>query len=233
MNKISSFKNILFLSVSLKAFVISFLLVVAPLVLTGCASTYYSALEKAGIPKRELLVDRVVDTRDAQQEAQQQFQSALDQFGSVVKLEQTDLKTAYDRLDKEYKKSLSAAENVSTRIDKVESVSDALFAEWKKELKLYENAELKASSQAQLNATKSQYDVMLQGMHEAEKSMQPVLNIFRDNVLFLKHNLNAQAIGSLETEFDSLKLEISSLIQKMDDSINRSNKFIESLNSGS
>lgn len=203
------------------------------MLVTGCASTYYSAMETVGIPKREIMVDRVVDTRDAQQDAQKQFQSALDQFGSVVKLEQTDIKKAYDILNDEYEDALDAAENVSDRIDKVESVSDALFAEWKKELKLYDNAELKASSKAQLKATKSQYNAMLEGMHEAEISMQPVLNTFRDNVLFLKHNLNAQAIGSLAPEFDSLQLEINSLIRKMDESINKSNQFIDSLNSGS
>lgn len=179
------------------------------------------------------MVARVADTRDAQQDAQQQFQSALDQFGSVVKLEQTDLKKAYDTLNDEYEDSLEAAENVSARIDKVESVSDALFAEWKKELKIYDNAELKASSKAQLKVTKAQYNAMLEGMHEAELSMQPVLNTFRDNVLFLKHNLNAQAIGSLGPEFASLEHEINALIKKMDDSISQSNQFIDSLNSGS
>jgi len=76
-------------------------------------------MEKAGVPKREILVDRVVDTRDAQQDAQRQFQSALDQFGSVVKLEQIDLKKAYDTLNGEYQDSLKAAEKVSVRIDKV------------------------------------------------------------------------------------------------------------------
>jgi len=221
------------MNISLKTLLTLSTLIASTLLVMGCANTYYSAMEKVGIPKREIMVDRVADTRDAQQDAQQQFQSALDQFGSVVKLEQTDLKKAYDTLNDEYEESLEAAKNVSARIDKVESVSDALFAEWKKELKLYDNAELKASSKAQLKATKVQYNAMLEGMHEAELSMQPVLNTFRDNVLFLKHNLNAQAIGSLEPEFASLELEINTLIKKMDDSISQSNQFIDSLNSGS
>ena len=217
----------------LKTLLTTSFLIFSSLLMAGCASTYYSAMETVGVPKREILVDRVVDTRNAQQEAQTQFQSALDQFGSVVKLEQTDLKEAYDLLNDQYEGSLDAAENVSARIDKVESVSDALFAEWKKELKLYDNAELKASSKSQLKATKARYNEMLEGMHEAEISMQPVLNTFQDNVLFLKHNLNAQAIGSLAPEFHSLELEINALIRKMDDSISQSNQFIDSLKSGS
>lgn len=197
----------------------------------GCASTYYGAMESVGIPKRDILVSRVEDARDSQQDAQLQFQSALEQFGTVVQLEETDLKKAYDKLNREYKRSVKAADNVSSRIDSVESVSDALFKEWRKELKLYENAELRASSKKQLDATEARYKVMLKGMQEAEASMQPVLAIFHDNVLFLKHNLNAQAIGSLEPEFQTLQLEIEQLISKMNVSIEQSNRFIADLQS--
>ncbi len=199
----------------------------------GCASTYYSAMEKAGIPKRDILVSRVEDTLGSQQDAQQQFQSALEQFGSVVRLEQTDLKTAYDKLNREYEKSVRAADDVSSRIDSVESVSKALFAEWKNEIGLYDSADLKAASKKQLNVTQTRYKSMLAGMREAEASMQPVLRIFHDNVLFLKHNLNAQAIGSLAPEFEELQLEIDTLIRKMNDSIEQSNQFISEIQTGS
>ena len=63
-------------------------------------------------------------------------------------------------------------------------------------------------------------------MRSAERSMQPVLKTFRDNVLFLKHNLNAQAIGALRSEFSGLRTEIDKLIQKMNHSIDSSNQFI-------
>ncbi len=108
----------------------------------------------------------------------------------------------------------------------MESVSDALFKEWEKELKLYENKELRASSKKQLQKTKAHYQEMLASMHTAEKSMEPVLKTFRDNVLFLKHNLNAQAIGSLQSEFTSLKKDIDVLIKEMNKAIEHSNAFI-------
>ena len=126
------------------------LLLPAALSLVACSGTYYSALEGVGIHKRDLLVDRVEDARDSQQGAQVQFQSALDQFGSVVALEETDLKKAYDQLDAEYRKSADAAEEVSSRIDDVESVADALFDEWDDELDEYDNKELRDASRKQL-----------------------------------------------------------------------------------
>ena len=120
--------------------------------LTSCASTYYGAMEKVGVHKRDILVDRVEDGRDSQADAQKQFQSALEQFDSIVKLEETDLKKAYDKFDKEYKKCKSAADDVSSQIDKIESVADALFKEWKGELKEYESKNMRRSSEKQLTA---------------------------------------------------------------------------------
>ncbi len=196
------------------------------LLFTGCSSTYYGAMEKVGIHKRDIMVDRVADARDSQAEAQEQFKSALDQFNSVVTLKETDLKKAYDRLNKEYEACSAAAADVSERIEKVESVSEALFREWQDELDLYENKDLARASKKQLNATRSRYDEMISHMYRAEKSMDPVLKIFRDNVLFLKHNLNAQAIGSLQDEFANLETEIDTLIARMSTAIESSNAFI-------
>jgi hypothetical protein len=197
--------------------------------LGGCSKAYYGAMEKVGIHKRDILIDRVEDARDSQSEAQVQFKSALEQFGAIVHIENSDLKDAYEKLNAEFKDSEKAAEKVSDRIDKVESVADALFNEWESELELYKNADLRKSSKLKLRDTKARYNEMLASMHRAEKSMEPVLNSFRDNVLFLKHNLNAQAIGSLRSEFSSLKGEIDGLIKQMNVAIETSNKFISDI----
>ncbi|NNK97110.1 MAG: DUF2959 domain-containing protein, partial [Desulfobacterales bacterium] len=180
-------------------------------------------MEKVGIHKRDILVDRVEGARDSQVDAQEQFKSALEQFNSVVTLKETDLKKAYDRLNSEYEDCKDAAAMVSAKIRKVESVSEDLFDEWSDELRLYENRDLARASKKQLEATQLQYREMIDRMHRAEKSMDPVLKLFRDNVLFLKHNLNAQAIGSLQGEFANLENQIDNLIARMSEAIESSN----------
>ncbi|MES9830976.1 MAG: DUF2959 domain-containing protein [Candidatus Thiodiazotropha sp. DIVDIV] len=208
-----------------------YLLVGFLLFLAGCSSVYYDTMEQVGYHKRDILVDRVEAARDAQSDAQEQFKSALDQFASVIRLEESDLKQAYDSLNREFESSESAAQEVTDRIEKVESVAEALFEEWQDELDLYENKKLQASSKKKLSQTKTRYQSMLKSMQQAERTMQPVLNNFRDNVLFLKHNLNAQAIGSLRGEFGNLKADINNLINSMNQSIKRSNEFIRDMQS--
>ncbi len=204
---------------------LSFSLLLA-LTLSACSSAYYGAMEKVGFHKRDILVSRVEKAKDSQQEAQQQFKSALERFESVVTLAETDLAKAYKKLNAEYEDAEEAAEEVSERIDEVEDVAKALFKEWRQEISLYQNPNLKASSERKLQETEARYQQMMQSMREAEASMKPVLLTFRDNVLFLKHNLNAQAIGALRGEFTSLKANIESLIAQMNRSIESSNRFI-------
>lgn len=194
--------------------------------LAGCATVKYNTLEKFGIHKRDILVDNVADARDAQQEAQQQFKDALERFGSVVNIEETGLKKAYDRLSDEYEDSKDAADEVSEQIDDVEAVATALFREWEAEIDQYTNADLKRNSQNQYRTTQARYKEMLLTMQDAERSMAPVLATFKDNVLFLKHNLNAQAVGSLQNTFSNLQNDIDNLIRQMNLSIERSNQFI-------
>ena len=146
-------------------------------------------------------------------------------------LQDTDLKQAYDKLSAEYDDSQEAAEEVSDRINSVESVAEALFKEWEGEIDQYTNADFKRTSTSQLRETRTRYTGMLSTMRRSEQSMQPVLRTFRDNVLFLKHNLNAQAIGSLRGEFASLQDDIAVLVREMNRSIAESDQFIAELRS--
>lgn len=207
----------------------SFLFALALVGLVGCQSAYYGAMEKVGIHKRDILVDRVEETRDAQNEAQQQFNSALEELSALINFNGGELETIYNNLNDQYQSSTEAKALVSKRIDSVESVAQALFDEWEDEIDQYTNATFKRNSTKQLNDTKRLYARMLRSMHQSEKKMDPVLAALNDNVLYLKHNLNANAVNAIEVEFKQLKQEIAVLIKEVNQSIAESNKFIETL----
>uniref|UniRef100_UPI0021476BDE DUF2959 domain-containing protein n=1 Tax=Endozoicomonas sp. ONNA2 TaxID=2828741 RepID=UPI0021476BDE len=194
-----------------------------------CQSTYYSAMEKVGIHKRDIMVDRIEDTQTAQEQAQVQFQSALEQFQSVINFEGGDLEAAYNDLNSEYKDSLAAAERVRERIASVQGVSEALFDEWEDELNLYKSHSLRRASAQKLKDTRRQYQRMMVSLENSEQRMQPVLDAFRDQVLYLKHNLNARAISALKGEFSTIKADIDRLISDMQVSIDQSRQFIQAL----
>lgn len=200
-----------------------------PLVLSGCQSAYYSAMEQVGIHKRDILVDRVEDTRSAQDDAQQEFVSALEQFRQVVNFDVGELESVYNDMQSAYDDSEAAAESVSHNIRQVEEVAAALFEEWQEELDQYTSRKLRNQSAQSLKETKARYNSLHTRLKRSESKMQPVLAALKDNTLFLKHNLNARAIGSLKGEFGGIKRDIDRLLVEMQRSIQASDQFIKEM----
>lgn len=201
-------------------------------ILGGCSSAYYGTMEKFGVHKRDIMVDRVADARDAQVEAKEQFQSALEQFSSVVQVQGSDLARQYQVLNDEYEKSRDRADAVRSRIESVESVSEALFAEWENELDQYSSKALRRDSANKLRQTRKQYEGLIEAMWKAEGKIQPVLTVFHDQVLYLKHNLNAQAIAALQGELVTLERDVAGLIAEMESAIREADSFILRIQQG-
>jgi hypothetical protein len=200
----------------------------APL-LASCTTAYYRALETVGVEKRDILVDRVEDARDSQSDAKEQFTSALDRYRSVVNVDGGELEQIYDRLAGELERSEARAQAVEERVTAVESVAEDLFDEWESEIGQYADPALRRQSQRLLTDTRADYRRLIAAMRRADAAMDPVLTLFRDQVLFLRHNLNARAIGSLEAELADLERATASLIREMERSIEEASRFIDAL----
>ena len=201
----------------------------AVLWLAGCSAAYYKALETFGVEKRDVLVDRVQDAKGAQENAQEQFRDALEQFQALVGYDGGDLERMYDNLSDEYEASVSRADTVRDRIASVKKVGEDLFDEWADELDEYSDPSLRRKSQNQMNATRRDYDELVRKMERAAGRMDPVLATMKDHVLFLKHNLNARALGSLGDTADSLQRDVNRLIKDMEAAISEADKFVSSM----
>jgi hypothetical protein len=197
--------------------------------LAGCQTIQYEALEAVGIEKRNILESRVEAASEAQDEAGEQFETTLERFRSVVEFDGGDLERAYRRLNREYERSVDRAEVVTQRIEAVERVAEDLFAEWEEELERYSSADLRASSRELLAQTRTRYASMIRAMRRAERTIDPVLQAFEDQVLFLKHNLNSMAVDAIRGELGEIEAETENLLAAMRDSIEEADRFIETL----
>lgn len=205
------------------------LLLVPALVLASCNTVYYAAWEKLGWEKRDLLVSAVKSARGEQKEAGEEFQDALTQLQKLTGYRGGNLESAYNKFKGEYEDCESQAASVRSEIRKVDEVARDLFREWEREIRQYENASLAADSRAKLAETRSRFEQLSASLHAAESSMDPVLRQFRDQVLYLKHNLNAAAIGSLRGKADMIQGDIQRLLAQMNRSIAEADRFIQTM----
>ncbi len=198
----------------------------------GCSSMYYGALEQVGIQKRHILKDRIEDGREAQQDAQEQFQDAFERFKTATSFEGGKLEDTYHGLAAELEASEARAADVRERIASIEEVAGDLFAEWEAEIAQISRADLRKKSSQQLAQTRTRYGKLLAVMKRAERKMEPVLVAFRDQVLFLKHNLNASAIASLETQAAGIQSDVDALVRDLQTSIREADAFLATLEQG-
>lgn len=204
--------------------------ILAPVVLlTGCDRMYYGTMKKFGVEKRDILVKRVRAARSAQQEAKEDFRSALEKFRTVLDVQGGPLEDKYNALNKELERTESRARDVHDRIEAVRDVSSDLFKEWQKELQQYSDRTLRAQSERELRETKRRADELIAAMARAEDRIDPVLRPLRDRVLFLKHNLNAQAVGALTRELTSVRGNVDALVADLERAIAEADTFIKAM----
>ncbi len=214
---------------SSRCFPLALLLVFAGLAALSCRTTYYSFWETFGREKRDLLKSNVKAARSDQQTASEQFQDAYSKLKELYGHDGGNLERAYNQFNNEYKQCETRANAVRDRIKKVETVAADLFKEWEKEITEIQSEKIRADSRDKFVATRNKYDQLHASMKRAEESMNPVLRQFRDQVLYLKHNLNAQAISSLKGETAKIETEVNSLLQDMNTAIAQADAFIKGI----
>lgn len=193
-------------------------------------NVYYQGRESLlGHHKRDIVVLQVDQACESLKDSRDEFVDALHKFKSISKVDDSPLEIRYQQLKRHYDMCRSKADQVGLRIRAIEQVSEALFAEWEAELELYSNRALRARSQQQLKKSRQQYGRLLKALQIAESRMHPVLAAFQDQVLFLKHNLNAHAIAALRHEFFEIGVDISKLIEVMERTISEASQFVSIL----
>lgn len=205
--------------------------------LVGCQSavnnaikeTKYSAYEMLGYQKRDLFKKEVKNVKSNQEETGESLKDALDRLKEIYAFDGGNLEKQYRALNSAYESSQKKATGVKASIKQLETVSTDLFAEWKKEITEISAPDLRLKSTTQLQEAQSKYKEFHASLKKSEAKMDPVMIKLRDQVLYLKHNLNRQAITGLKSESLKIQGDIDSLIKEMNTSIGQAEQFIKTM----
>lgn len=200
---------------------------IAALLLNGCRSTYYAMWEGLGKEKRHLLRDEVEQAREDQAEASQEFKNALTRIKELTGFQGGELENVYLQLKDDFEDCARRAEVIDERIGNVEQIAADLFAEWETEIGQMTNAAFRSSSRQSLARTRERYNQLHRAMVQARGRMDPVLTRLNDYVLYLKHNLNAQAVGALGSEMGRIEADVDVLIRDIERSIQAADTFLK------
>ena len=196
---------------------------------SACSRLYYASMEKLGKEKRDILVKRIIDGKKDNEEAREQIKTTLESFKELTGFDGGNLEKTYNKLNGEYEAAKGRADDVSNRIKSINQVAGDLFKEWAAEIEEMRDASLKTRSRAMLREAQQRHQHYMTAMHATERKMQPVIGAFHDQVLFLKHNLNARAINSLKSTLTKLDRDVELLVTDIERSMQESDAFVSSL----
>jgi hypothetical protein len=188
--------------------------------------------ESLGKEKRHLLRDEVEQAREDQAEASEEFKDALTRVKELTNFHGGELENVYLQLKDDYEDCEQRAAVIDDRITNVEQIAADLFAEWETEIGQMTNPTFRASSRQSLARTKERYNQLHRAMVQARDRMDPVLSRLNDYVLYLKHNLNAQAVGALGAEMGRIEADVDVLIRDIERSIQAADAFLKDFNGG-
>lgn len=189
----------------------------------------YSAWETIGYEKRDLFKREVSNVKEEQEDTQEAFKDALEQLKSVYAFDGGNLEKEQRRLNSAYEDAAEEAKEVREKIGKVDQVATDLFTEWEEEIQEIKTGDLRRRSTSQLSETKKRYGDLHRKLLKSESRIEPVLSKLHDQVLFLKHNLNAKAIAGLKVEGSRIEADISRLVKDMESSNKEAEEFIKTL----
>ena len=121
------------------------------------------------------------------------------------------------------------AAEIESKVDKVTVAANDLLQEWRDELQEYHDPRMRRMAEVKFDQTRDQAERLIASMRTVEGRTKPVLALFRDQVLFLKHNLNARAISSLDRERVRIEGDVNRLIAEMQAAIDEAEAFIRAL----
>jgi hypothetical protein len=196
---------------------------------SGCYQAYDTTLETFGKSKKDTLIDRIAAARDAQAQTKEQFALALDEFRAIAGYKGFLLEEKYKELKSQYDQCESQTHTVENQLTEVRRAAKSLFRQWEDEMETFSSSVARRSSEQKYKEMQTRYDAVINAMDRVCDKFYPALSAFKDQVLLLKHNINAQAQIASGGEQAVAEREISLLTQEIDRAMAQADSFIRQM----
>jgi ElaB/YqjD/DUF883 family membrane-anchored ribosome-binding protein len=203
--------------------VLAVLVFVVVVFMTGCGGAY----KASGQYKRDLLLNRIEKAKQCHERAKNQFEVVLANYADIIDANAGDIRTEYNKLNRECKRARKIAKEISQRVKDVEDIGKPMFRNWEDELAEYNNEAIRRSSEEQLDLTRRNYLKCVHSIKSCQGKVEGVLASLNDQMLFLSHNLNSKALSAFKKNTASLKSEVGALVKQMQAGIKEAETFID------
>jgi hypothetical protein len=194
-----------------------------------CLATLVWAQSDEGVKQVERLVKASGNTVKAIGETKVQLMKTMDVYNALLADDATDRKKLYKNLQKEMDNTEQRRLKIGEEAAKMQTEADTLFAQWGESAAAIDNPDLRKRSEERLEATKASYAEIEAVGQKAADLYAPFMKDLQDQITYLGHDLNAEAVASLKPEAAKLNEKAKTLTRSLDDTISTANEKIGAL----
>ena len=182
-----------------------------------------------GVKQVERLVKASGNTVKAIADTKVQLMKTMEVYNSLFADDADNRKKIYNNIQKEMENTEKRRGKIVEEAAKMNAEADALFKDWTNSTAAIESPDLRKRSEERLNATKASYAEIGTAAQKAGDMYGPFMKALQDQITFLGHDLNPDAVASLKPDAAKLNERADQLIRSIDDTIATSNKNIGAL----
>jgi len=182
-----------------------------------------------GVKQVERLVKASGNTVKAIADTKLQLTKTMDVYNSLFADDADNRKKIYNNIQKEMENTEKRRGKIVEEAAKMNAEADALFKDWTNSTAAIESPDLRKRSEERLNATKASYAEIGTAAKKAGDIYGPFMKALQDQVTFLGHDLNPDAVASLKPDAAKLNERADQLIKSIDDTIGTANTNIGAL----
>jgi len=192
----------------------------------GCAYIQKILPRKRGGPGQvnDLVswIDRVYVEAEMSKEA---AHAALDGLDVIVEADYADPVVAYQEFVDSIEASEKQAESLRDVYEPMQDAAEKLFKQWSKDLEEFSSLSMRQRSQSRLLKTRQRYDMIVAAVEPALMSYDQLNQSLRDHALFLGHDLNPEAVTTIEADAEELGKQVEALDAQFDTCLEASQTY--------
>jgi chromosome segregation ATPase len=162
-------------------------------------------------------------------ETKVQLMKTIDVYNALMADNAKDRKKLYKNLQNEMNNTEKRRAKIDEEAAQMKTEADTLFTQWAESAAAIEKLDLRKRSEERLEATKASYAEIQSVGQKAADLYPPFMKALQDQIAYLGHDLNAEAVASLAPEAAKLNEEAEALTRSLDDTISTANEKIGAL----
>jgi hypothetical protein len=182
-----------------------------------------------GVKQVEQLIKKANAGVESINDTKLQLQKTMEAYNAVLAPDVKDRRDAYKKLQKEVATTEKKRAMVSTRNGEMNVEAGRLFKNWEGSTAAIQDPELRQRSQQRLGQAKARYSEIETNGQGAARLYTPFMKALQDQVTYLGHDLNPEAVATLKPEADKLNAQAKELYSAIDKTTAAANNNISQL----